>query len=152
MRFISTICVAAIAAALFRLLVPENKLSKQLSLLIAGVFLLVGITALSGAEIDLDVTAFENADKPYDYSSEVSEQLREEVCRNMEEEVRTLLAKSEIYPEEIHVIVNISGLYGIDITEIGIVLKDSAELTEAENILKAALPKDIKITGQAVWE
>ena len=54
MGFLTSICIAAIATALFRLLVPENKFSKQLSLLIACVFLLTGITAASGAEFNLE--------------------------------------------------------------------------------------------------
>lgn len=150
MKFLSTICIAAIAAALFKLLVPENKFSKQISLLTAGVFLLVGITAFSGAEVDLDITAFEEEadDKMNDFSDEVNEKLKEEICRNMEEKVRYLLMQSKIYPEQIHVIVNISGLYGIDITEIRIVLgEDSTEETEqtAEKLLKSELSEDIKI-------
>ena len=151
MVFLSTICVAAIAAALFKILVPENKFSKQLSLLTAGVFLLVGITAFSGAELDLDISAFEEDadDKMDDFSSGVNERLREEICGKMEEKVRTLLMQSEIYPEQIHVIVNISGLYGIDITEIRIVLKEDSteELAHtAENLLKRELSENVKIT------
>ncbi|MCH5203338.1 MAG: hypothetical protein J1F03_01255 [Oscillospiraceae bacterium] len=151
MVFLSTICVAAIAAALFKILVPENKFSKQLSLLTAGVFLLVGITAFSGAELDLDISAFEEDadDKMDDFSSGVNERLREEICGKMEEKVRALLMQSEIYPEQIHVIVNISGLYGIDITEIRIVLKEDSteELAHtAENLLKRELSENVKIT------
>ncbi|MCH5208545.1 MAG: hypothetical protein J1F04_06645 [Oscillospiraceae bacterium] len=150
MQILSTICIAAIAAAMFKILVPENKFSKQISLLTAGVFLLVGITAFSGTKPDLDISAFEKEaeGKINDFSSEVNESLRNEICEKMEEKVRYLLAQNEIYPEQIHVIVNISGLYGIDITEIRIVLEEGEEETAktAESLLKNELSENIKIT------
>lgn len=151
MQTLSTICIAAIAAAMFKILVPENKFSKQISLLTAGVFLLVGITAFSGTKLNLDISAFEEEaeGKINDFSSEVNESLRDEICEKMEEKVRYLLMQSEIYPEQIHVIVNISGLYGIDITEIRIVLEEGeAEETAktAESLLKNELSENIKIT------
>ena len=64
MEFLTSICIAAVAMALFRLLIPENKFSKQISLLIACVFLLTGITAASSAEFNLEDSAEigENAD------------------------------------------------------------------------------------------
>ena len=151
MRVLSTICIAAIASALFKILVPENKFSKQISLLTAGVFLLVIISAFSGARLDFDMSVFQEQadDKMNDFSSEVNERLKDEICENMEEEVRGLLMQSEIYPEQIHVIVNISGLYGIDITEIRLVLReDESEETAqtAEYVLKNRFSENIKIT------
>lgn len=148
MQFLITICVAAIAAALFRILVPENKYSKQMSLLIAGVFLLTGITALSGAELNLDISSFQAAadEQINDFSSEVNDSLKDEICGKMEEKVRNLLAKSEIYPEQIHIIVNISGLYGIEITEIKIVPENSGEEEKISALLSEELSENIKIT------
>ena len=58
MKFLTTMCMAALSSALFRMLVPENKFSKQISLLIAGVFLLTGITALSGTELNIDTEGY----------------------------------------------------------------------------------------------
>ena len=148
MKFLTTICVSAIAAALFRILVPENKYSKQISLLIAGVFLLSGITALSGAEINLDISSYETAaeEQINDFSSEVNDRLKNEICGKMENKVRNLLSESEIYPEQIHVIVNISGLYGIEITEIKIVLENSGEEEKVSALLSKELSENIKIT------
>ena len=39
MQFFSTVCMAAIASALFRMLIPENRFAKQISLLTAGLFI-----------------------------------------------------------------------------------------------------------------
>ncbi len=148
MKFLSTVCVAAIASALFKILVPENKFSKQISLLTAGVFLLIAITAFAGIKPELDISEYENeADSAIsDFSSGVNEQLKDEVCRKAEEKIRTLLAEKEIYPEQVGIIVNISGLYSIDITEIRIVLGENSAGETAFELLRSEFPKDIKIT------
>ncbi len=149
MKFLSTICVAAIASALFKILVPENKYSKQISLLTAGVFLLIAVTAFAGIEPQLDISEYEKESDSTinDFSSGVNEQLREEVCKKTEEKIRDLLAEKEIYPEQVHIIVNISGLYSIDITEIRIVLGENSDReTDARELLESELPQNIKIT------
>ena len=59
---------------------------------------------------------------------------------------RHLLAKSEIYPEQIHIIVNISGLYSISITQEELVFEESrrSDAAAAEELLSAELPPEIK--------
>ena len=147
MGFLSSICIAAVATALFRLLIPENKFSKQISLLIACVFLLTGITAASGAEFHLgdSVEIGENADY-IRFSGEVNEQMKKEICAKTEEKLRALLGENGLFPEEVHIIVNISGLYGISISEVRLYLGREEELEAARNVLRNALPQDIKVT------
>lgn len=147
MQILSTICVAAIGAALYKILVPENKFSKQIGLLTAGVFLLIIITAFSGVKPDFDISRFEQetSEKIDDFSNEVNEQLKKEICEKTEEKIREVLSEHEIYPEEIHIIVNISGLYGIDISEIRIVLNESGTAEETAEILRGELADTVKI-------
>lgn len=147
MGFLTSICIAAVATALFRLLIPENKFTKQLSLLIACVFLLTGITAASGAEFDLDdsVEIGENADY-IRFSGEIDEKLKSEICTKAEEKLRALLEENGLFPEEVHIIVNISGLYGISISEVRLYFGVEEDAEAARNILRNALPEDIKVT------
>lgn len=150
MQFLSTVCLAAICMAVFRLLIPENKFQKQISLLIACVFLLTSISAFGGIEINLDEDAFElgvNADY-VTFSEKVNENIREKICADMEDKVRDLLNGHEIYPDEIHIIVNISGLYSIDITQVKLVFpaEDRAAADAAAEILSRELPAEITIT------
>lgn len=74
MDFLLTICMAAIASAVFRLLLPESKLSKQISLLIVCVFLLTGINAVTGAELTLspDIIAPSSTEEYISFSGEVN--------------------------------------------------------------------------------
>lgn len=147
MEFLTSICIAAVAMALFRLLIPENKFSKQISLLIACVFLLTGITAASGAEFNLEDSAEigENADF-IRFSEQVDGELKQQVCRNMEEKIRALLAENGLFPEEVHIIVNISGLYGISISEVKVLFGGETALENARKILENTLSGDIKVT------
>jgi len=147
MGFLTSICIAAVATALFRLLIPENKFTKQISLLIACVFLLTGITAATGAEFDLgdSVEIGENADY-IRFSGEVDEKLKSEICTKTEEKLRALLGENGLFPEEVHIIVNISGLYGISISEVRLYFGSVEESEAARSILRNALSEDIKVT------
>lgn len=150
MEFLSSVCIAAVAAALFRMMVPENKFSKQISLLIACVFLLTGITALSGAEFDLNADAYDIgvSEEYISFSGEVNKSLQKKVCTDMSDKLYSLLNKNGIYPEEIHVIVNISGLYSIDITQVKLVFGAGrqAAAEAAAELLARELTEDIKVT------
>lgn len=144
--------MAAIYTALFRMLVPENKYSKQISLLIAAVFLLTGITAVTGAELDLSPPEYEMSENGgyTDLTADVTANLQKKICKDMSDKLYALLGEHEIYPEEIHVIVNISGLYSINITQVKLVFGESehAAATAAAELLSQELSEDIKITTE----
>lgn len=150
MQFLTTVCIAAIAAALFRMLVPENKAAKQVSLLIASVFLLTAFSAFSGAEIDLTTNAYEiSSDADYiGFSGEVNKSLQKKICADMSEKVCSLLNENGFFPEQVHVIVNISGLYSIDITQVKLVFGTDERVAAkaAAQLLADELPKDIAVT------
>ncbi|MGN1340772.1 MAG: hypothetical protein ACI4WS_10805 [Oscillospiraceae bacterium] len=149
MQFLSTVCMAAIASALFRLLVPENRFAKQISLLITGLFLLAGINAVKGADLSFDKTQYsyeDNADY-IGFSGDINRDLQKKICSDMSDKLFSLLNSNEIYPGEIHVIVNISGLYSISITQVELVFEESRrpEAAAAEELLSRELPPEIKV-------
>lgn len=149
MKFLTTLCMAALSCALFRMLVPENKFSKQISLLIAGVFLLTGITTLGSADLSFDTEQYRIQFEEYnaDISSGVNEQLQQKVCKEMSDKIYALLNERGIYPDEIHIIVNISGLYSIDITQVELVFtgEEQAAAKEAAELLAGELSPEIEI-------
>ncbi|MGN1120158.1 MAG: hypothetical protein ACI4Q4_07350, partial [Oscillospiraceae bacterium] len=59
MGFLTTVCMTSLAAALFRMLVPEGKAAKQVSLLIACVFILAALNAVRGADFTIEDNSFE---------------------------------------------------------------------------------------------
>ena len=110
MEFLSTVCMAAIASALFRLLVPENRFAKQISLLIAGLFILAGVNAVKSADISLDKSqySYESDTEYIGFSGDINKELQKKICGDMSDKLYSRLNYAGIYPEEIHVIVNIS--------------------------------------------
>lgn len=148
MRFLSSVCIAAIAAALFKMLVPECKAAKQVSLLIAAVFMLTLLTSAAGAEIDLGSFSVQETEYE-DLSQGVNKSLQKRICGDFEEKVRGLLNAQGFFPEQIHVVVNISGLYSISITQVKLVFapQDAAAAESACEYLAGELGGDIKIVG-----
>ena len=148
MQFLSTVCMAAIASALFRMIVPENRFSKQISLLIAGIFILAGVNAVRGADLSFDQPQYsyeDNADY-IGFSGDINRELQKKICSEMSDKLYSLMNSNGIYPEEIHVIVNISGLYSISITQVELVLDESqrSAAAAAEKLLSEELSPDIK--------
>ena len=64
----------------------------------------------------------------------------------MSDKLYELMNENEIYPEEIHVIVNISGLYSIDITQVKLVLGEEQRgaATAAAELLAEELDEDVE--------
>ncbi len=150
MSFLVTVCMAAIAGAVFRILVPENKFTKQISLLIACVFVLAAVNAVSGAELDFDLSAPEISEsRQYiGLSGDVNKSLQKKICGDLSDRLYSLLNKNGIYPAQIHIGVNISGLYSISITQVKLVLAPDTPPETAQKalaLLKAELTDDIRI-------
>lgn len=140
MEFLATVCTAAIAVALFKMLVPESKAAKQVSLLTAAVFMLTMLTSAAGAQIDLGALVAEQREYT-DMSASVNKELQKRVCSQMEERVRALLNEKGYYPAQIHIIVNISGLYSISITQVRLVFapQNAADAESARSYLAGEL-------------
>lgn len=142
MKFLSTVCITAIVIAIFRMIVPENKFKKQISFLVAGVFLAAGISA-AGAEFNLDAEndALIESERFVQFSGEVNENLRKKICDEMSQKIYKLLNEREIYPKEVHIIVNISGLYSISIRQVKLVF--SAEEQAAAEAAAELLSREL---------
>lgn len=151
MQFLSTVCMAAIASALFRMLIPENKYAKQISLLMAGLFILAGVNAVRGADIIFDdgQYSYEDSADYIGFSGDINRELQKKICAEMSDKVYSLLNQHGIYPEEVHIAVNISGLYSISITQVELVFscgqRSAAEA--AEKLLARELPEEIRVTS-----
>lgn len=152
MKFILTVSITAIAIAMFKILVPENKFKKQISFLTAGVFILTLISAATGETFDFSLDDYEyyESERFVQISQSVSETLRKQICDEMSDKVKTLLNENGIFPEEIHIIVNISDLYSINITQVKLVFKedDYAAMENAVSLLEKELDGSIKISAE----
>ena len=131
------------------MLVPEGRLTKQISLLIACVFVLSAANALTGAELDLNAEQFslEGGTELVGFTGDVNTSLQKKICGDMSDKLYALLAQSGICPEQIHVNVNISGLYSISITQVKLVFRKGDEQTAqtAYELVRAQLPEEIDV-------
>ncbi len=156
MDFLVTVCTAAIASALFRMLIPENKFSKQISLLIACVFLLTAVNAVTGAEFDLSAPSeISEVNKDFiGFSGDVNKSLQKKICGDMSDKLYALLRENGITPKQIHVDVNISGLYSISITRVKLVLEKSDEdkAEAVHRLVSGEIPEDIEIVVETKRE
>lgn len=149
MQFLSTVCMAAIASALFRMLVPGDRFAKQLSLLIAGLFILAGVNAVRGSDLSIDDVRYsyeDNADY-IGFSGDINRELQKKICGDMSDKLYSMLNAEGIYPDEIHIIVNISGLYSISITQVELVFDESqrSAAEAAGELLSGELPPEINV-------
>jgi hypothetical protein len=84
------------------------------------------------------------------FSGEVNKSLQKKICSEMSEKLYDLMHENGYYPEQIHVIVNISDLYSIDITQVKLVFgegqRDAAEA--AAELAAKELPESIKVTAE----
>ncbi len=151
MQFVTTVCIAAVCAALYRMLVPENKFEKQISLLVVCVFLLTGISAVSNAEISFDTEEYgvEESEDFIRFSEDINASLRKKICDEMSEKAEKLLNEKGYFPEQIRIIVNISGLYGIEITQVQLVFgKEELSAGEAAEYLESELGVPVSYTAE----
>ena len=83
-------------------------------------------------------------------TSDVGKELKQKICKEMSDKIYALLNEREIYPEEIHIIVNISGLYSIDITQVELVFNsgEQAAAEAAAELLKGELSPKIEIVTE----
>lgn len=148
MKFLTTLCMAALAFALFRMLIPENKLSKQLAMLIGAVFVLTGISAISGADFsNFDISSVQAEELNARAVISTNEELEKQICAEMSDKIYFFLSAHEISPSKINISVNISGLYSINITQVELVFDsgEQAAATAAAELLRGELPQEITI-------
>ena len=83
------------------------------------------------------------------FSGDVNRELQKKICSEMSDKVYALLNEQGICPEEVHIAVNISGLYSISITQVELVFSgDQCSAAEAaEEFLTGRLPEEIRVTS-----
>ncbi|MDR2531809.1 MAG: hypothetical protein LBC82_03095 [Oscillospiraceae bacterium] len=148
-EMILNICFVAAAAALFKMLVPENSFKKQIGFLTACFFITAVISLVSGANLNFDeISGIDLGDTSgfIDFSEQTTSARKRAIGEEMSGRVRDVLEQSGIYPSKIYVIVNISGLYSISINEIKLVLPPDANFTEASALVEKEVGTGIKVT------
>lgn len=140
------ICLVAVATTLYKMLVPEGSLSKQINFLITCFFLAGILQNITGSDMFEDLRGAMVTNGTYiDFSAQISAEQKEKIAAEVSGKVREALAAHDIFPEKIYVVVNISGLYSISINEIELVLAPDADSQKAYDIARGVVGNDIEI-------
>ena len=109
------------------------------------------VNALRGTDFDLGAVqySYEDSADYIGFSGDVNRELQKKICSEMSDKVYALLNEQGICPEEVHIAVNISGLYSISITQVELVFSgDQCSAAEAaEELLTGRLPEEIRVTS-----
>ena len=114
-------------------------------------FILAGVNALRNTAFSLDSAqySYEDSADYIGFSGDVNRELQKKICSEMSDRVYSLLNEQGICPEEVHIAVNISGLYSISITQVELVFSEGqrSAAEAAEELLSRELPEEIRITS-----
>lgn len=123
------IAITAILCGLFKLLLPENGMKKQINLLIACFFLSSivyfvtngNVTFISDAKSILDQGGY------VDFTSQYTIQTQNEIANELARQIRAYLQEKDVRLKEIRINVHISDTNSISINEILLVLYQADE-------------------------
>lgn len=123
-----TVCMTAIAAGLFKMLLPEGKFKAQASFLISCLFAVCLLKAVSGGfDLNLPELTFDEI-SPISFEEKLSENAEKAAADAVREKVKELLADNNTPCAEIYIVEHIDGSFGISISEIELVfLKNTSE-------------------------
>ncbi len=150
-NWLFSISAAAIVTAIFKMLVPDDRMGKQLKLLISCFFIVTAINFFA------DVTEFQSLkeifqiDASYnDYSVIYEKQTADEAANLLRKRIYTALEKENIHPEKIYIDINISQNKSISISKIRLVFKDkhSGEAERAVEITENLTQNEIKAEAE----
>ena len=147
---VKIICMAAIALALIKILLPEKSSGKQIGLLISLIFIFVLVTPFVGGNISIN-TEIVRAQTEIDYSEfekQVMESLRLQTGNIISTKLSNKLNENKISIEKITVLTNISDNNCITISKVICVVFDESQMSEAERIIKEEADESTEIIIQ----
>ena len=147
-----SICVTAVMTGVYKALVPSDKFSAQIKLLVSCFFIVSVINAVSGTVPFWDISDILEADTSYnDYSVQLEKLTAKETADVLRRRISEKLAEENIVPEKIYVDVNISESGSISISEIKLVfIRKEYELhgRRAVVLAKNVTGTGIKVTAE----
>ncbi|MCL2693625.1 MAG: stage III sporulation protein AF [Oscillospiraceae bacterium] len=144
------ICIVAVAAALFKMLVPDNSFKKQIGFLISCFFITSVVSFVTSGRHEFgglsDIADVTIEGGFTDFTEQTLAQRKQAIAGELSSRVRQTLEENGIEPVKIYVIVNISGLYSISINEIKLVLPPDGDFARASALVEKEVGRNIKVT------
>ena len=149
-QMLFSICAAAVITTLYKALIPTERFSAQIKLLISCFFAVTVINAVSGLNAAWDFSDILSADTSYnDYTVQVFGFAEEKTADALRAVIYEKLGEEGIVPEKIYIDVNISDNGSISISDIKLVFGSVSDYAAyAERAV--ALTKRLAGTGTGV--
>ncbi len=145
---ITTVCLAGIGTAVYKMLVPSGTFEKQLKLLIS-LFLILGvISPFVSGDINLSIPTSENIVETSEYitlQNSILENMAVNAQDNLSRELGRILSQEGIETTEILAKINISPTYSISIIEVKLLLPNMGFEGVAREIVEREVGEDIAI-------
>lgn len=130
-QMLFSICAAAVITAVYKALIPTDRFSAQIKLLISCFFAVTVINAVSGLNDAWDFSDILGADTSYnDYTVQVFGLAEEKTADALRDAIFEKLAEEGIVPEKIYIDVNISDNGSISISDIKLVFGSVSDYSE----------------------
>ena len=145
---ILSIALTAIAAGIFKLLMPDSSFKKQIAFLTACFFVISCINLISGGFDLSELEAFTHDEGAYvDFSVEAYRLTQTEIANELARDLKEKLREKQISVDEIYVIIDISSSYSISIKQVRLAFSsDNASYSAAaEELVKKEVGDDIEI-------
>lgn len=141
-ELITTLCLAGIGLAIYKMMVPSGTYEKQIRVLVSLVFILGVISPFAKGEISLHVSANGELVESVEYArieEQANSYLKSHFTTNLETSLVKVLEEKGLAVDKISVNVDISKEYSISINEVRVLTSNKAD-TEA---IKAAIKKEV---------
>ncbi|MDR0821340.1 MAG: hypothetical protein LBN40_02595 [Oscillospiraceae bacterium] len=146
------LCIVAMLGGLFRMLVPDGTFKKQASFLSASFFLVSVMYFIGAGKFDIaELTAsLKNGGEYVDFTEEITEERKRAIAAEVSGRLRGEFASNGLEVKKIYVVVNITGLYGISVSEVRLVCERAEDSAELLRIAKAELGPTVKVVVEDV--
>ncbi len=141
-ELVTTLCLAGIGLAIYKMMVPSGTYEKQIRVLVSLVFILGVISPFARGEISIPVSANNELIESIEYArieEQANSYLKSHFTTNLESALIKVLEEKGVAVDKISVNVDISEEYSISINEVRVLISNNADT----GAVKAAIIKEV---------
>lgn len=149
-----SICLVAVAAGLFKMLIPDNKFKTHISFLISCIFAVCVISAVSNVQLEEMSFAVQSANV-IDFSEKLSENAADTAAAAVKAQVEKLLLSENLSCDKVNVTAHIDDEMCISISEIELVFSSGRSESYADRaaaVVQKEVGDSIEVKAEVIEE
>ena len=147
-ELVTTLCLAGIGLAIYKMMVPSGTYEKQIRVLVSLVFILGVISPFARGEISIPVSANNELIESIEYArieEQANSYLKSHFTTNLESALIKVLEEKGVAVDKISVNVDISEEYSISINEVRVLISNNADTGAVKATIKKEVGEDTEI-------